>query len=290
MYKLFFSFIITLSKKETTLNMTCSYDVPKVDTSSGTSPNSIPLPSNVTDYIAENVCGILEIQQPSVKWDSIPLPELLFFIRKVTKKANVDVQTAIASLVLVTRFKRRLPKSAHGEYGTYHKIFLTSLLIAFKEFMPKTKEEEEEESEDSLDSNTTETDNTNDTNKSKEISNAKDINNVDSDTNSNLSASPSPSIISTTPSSTTPSDDEQEDDIYIFRDNSDLKQPRNGFDYKLKRPIINRKLSVISGLYNIEEVERMEREFMWRINGDDKVTEKDIRDYVETNRHALGIC
>jgi len=105
-------FFYSFSNKETTLKMTCFYEVSKVDTTSGSSTDYKPLPSTVTDFIAEIVCGILEThQQPGFTWDFIPLPELLFFINKVTEKAKVDVQTAIASMVLVSRLKKRLPKT-----------------------------------------------------------------------------------------------------------------------------------------------------------------------------------
>lgn len=64
------------------------------------------------------MCGILDTHQPGFRWDIVPLPELLLFVERVTTKAKIDVQTAIAALILVSRFKKRLPKNAHGEYGT----------------------------------------------------------------------------------------------------------------------------------------------------------------------------
>lgn len=65
------------------------------------------------------MCGILDTHQPPrcYNWDFVPLPELVLFVEKVTTKAKVDVQTAIAALILVGRFKEGLPKNAHGEYG-----------------------------------------------------------------------------------------------------------------------------------------------------------------------------
>jgi hypothetical protein len=71
------------------------------------------------------MCGILDTHQPPrcYNWDFVPLPELVLFVEKVTTKARVDVQTAIAALILVGRFKEGLPKNAHGEYGTIHGFF-----------------------------------------------------------------------------------------------------------------------------------------------------------------------
>ena len=166
------------------------------------------------------------------------------------------------------------------------------MLVALKEFTPVTKEEEKETTE-----NSSQTDNENNTNNTDDISNEDenkentndtnhDDNSDNNDTNSNLSQSPTSSIISTTATSIH-SDDEQDD--ILFRNNPNPNQP-NRFDYKLKRPVINKKLSDISGIYNLQDLERMEREFVWRLGGNDKVTDKDIREYVEDNRHALGIC
>jgi hypothetical protein len=66
------------------------------------------------------MCGILDTHQPGYRWDIRRLPELLLFVERVTTKAKIDVQTAIAALILVARFKKRLPKNAHGEYGTIY--------------------------------------------------------------------------------------------------------------------------------------------------------------------------
>ena len=73
----------------------------------------------------ESISGILDTHQPGFSWDFVPLPELLLFVERVTTKAKIDIQTAIAVLILVSRFKRRLPKNAHGEYGTIYNILLS---------------------------------------------------------------------------------------------------------------------------------------------------------------------
>nr|CAG8453499.1 4229_t:CDS:2 [Entrophospora candida]CAG8460404.1 12877_t:CDS:2 [Entrophospora candida] len=78
--------------------------------------------------------GILKTHQPPkyVNWNYIPLPELVYFVQKVTTRAQIDVQTAISALILVARLKQRLPKHAHGEYETCHKLFLSAILVSSK--------------------------------------------------------------------------------------------------------------------------------------------------------------
>ncbi|RGB31657.1 hypothetical protein C1646_763810 [Rhizophagus diaphanus] len=274
--------------------MTCIYEVEnaKEDTPCDVVTTEYkPLPSSVTGFIAESMCGILDTHQPPryYNWDFVPLPELVLFVEKVTTKAKVDVQTAIAALILVGRFKEGLPKNAHGEYGTTHKIFLSALLVASKEFMTKSHEEEEEGSyfpptccsTEVLSSNSNILDESNSSYSSSNFSNISDYHSSDFDHSHN--------ILSTTPLSTT-SSMISDDDVHEIMSTT---PHRNGYNsYKNRRnSIINERLADISGIYSVQEVNQMEREFLRYLgNHNNWVSDKDIREFVENNKYALGIC
>jgi hypothetical protein len=232
-----------------------------------------PLPSNITNFLAESMCGILDTHQPGFSWDFVPLPELLLFVERVTTKAKIDIQTAIAALILVARFKKRLPKGAHGEYGACHKIFLSALLVAAKEFMAKTQEEEQEEKEAERPYSSESDD---DSHPNMHILNDSDSNSV-----SSFDTSHNNIILSSTPSSSSISEDD---------DHEILSTPnlRSGCDF-IHRKIINQKLSDVSGVYTLNEVNQMEKGFINCLGNNIWVTEKDIKQYVEDNKHALGI-
>ncbi|RIA89013.1 hypothetical protein C1645_825447 [Glomus cerebriforme] len=281
--------------------MTCiCNDVAKENTTTcgGVVPTEYKLPSSVTDFIAESMCGILDVHQPPrcYNWDFVPLPELVFFVEKVTTKAKIDIQTAIAALILVGRFKDRLPKYAHGEYGTTHKIFLSALLVASKEFMTKSQVGDDDDDDDegrTYSSSAPPTCCSSPTPDDQPNSNLID----DSHSNySHLSYSSSSdfdnsnninSILSTTPLSTTSSMSEDDDHEVLS-----TTSHRNGYNYKNRRHyIINQKLAEISGIYTLQEVNQMERDFLRRLGIHNIwVTDKDIREFVENNKYALGIC
>ncbi|CAG8547089.1 2110_t:CDS:2 [Diversispora eburnea] len=102
---------------------------------SATSSCYKPLPLELTNFIAESMCGILMTYQTpqTINW---PLPELVFFVEKVTTRAKIDYHTAIVALILVSRLKKKLPKNAFGEY-TYHRLFLSAILVASKDLAPE---------------------------------------------------------------------------------------------------------------------------------------------------------
>jgi hypothetical protein len=63
-------------------------------------------------------------------------------------------------------------------------------------------------------------------------------------------------------------------------------------NYKNRRnSIINQRLAEISGIYSVQEVNQMEREFLKYLGHHNNwVSDKDIREFVENNKYALGIC
>lgn len=87
----------------------------------------------------------------------VSLPELLFFIEKVTHRAGVTCRVIVYAMIYLERAKEALPKGAVGNYGTLqknidndffdynsnknlpllltdttHRLFLASLLLASK--------------------------------------------------------------------------------------------------------------------------------------------------------------
>ncbi|KAI8577299.1 hypothetical protein K450DRAFT_282690 [Umbelopsis ramanniana AG] len=88
------------------------------------------LPSAVTDYMAETVCDMIPIVKPATC--SSPLPELVYFIHKMSVRSHMDWQVAIIALIYLHRCKRALPKGAVGNPDTAHRMFLAAVLIASK--------------------------------------------------------------------------------------------------------------------------------------------------------------
>lgn len=86
-----------------------------------------------SDFMAEVLNGILVTSEPpsGTNW-SFRLPELLLFIQRVLEGAKIEYNTTIVALILLSRLKQRLPKNAHGDYGTCHRLFLSAIVVATK--------------------------------------------------------------------------------------------------------------------------------------------------------------
>ncbi|KAK9761161.1 hypothetical protein K7432_014136 [Basidiobolus ranarum] len=76
------------------------------------------------------MCNVLNCKARPMA--NITLPELLLFIERVAERSRIDAITGIVALMYVYRLKVKLPPKAQGEYGTSHRIFLSSLLVASK--------------------------------------------------------------------------------------------------------------------------------------------------------------
>ncbi|CAO3670141.1 unnamed protein product [Umbelopsis ramanniana] len=91
------------------------------------------LPQGLTDFFAQIICDILPTPSSLQSKSSIvSLPELLFFIEKVTHRAGVSCKVIVYAMIYLERAKEALPKGAVGNYGTTHRLFLASLLLASK--------------------------------------------------------------------------------------------------------------------------------------------------------------
>lgn len=63
----------------------------------------------------------------------MPIPELVYFIEKITFQAGINTRTALVALIYLQRAKACLPRNAViGSYDTRHRLFLGSLLLACK--------------------------------------------------------------------------------------------------------------------------------------------------------------
>lgn len=154
--------------------------------------------------------------------------------------------------------------------------------------MTKSHEEEEEGSyfppccsTEVLSSNPNILDESSSSYSSSTFSNISDFHSSDFDHSHN--------ILSTTPLSTT-SSMISDDDVHEIMSTT---PHRNGYNnYKNRRhSIINERLADISGIYSVQEVNQMEREFLRYLgNHNNWVSDKDIREFVENNKYALGIC
>ncbi|KAK9729275.1 hypothetical protein K7432_000425 [Basidiobolus ranarum] len=89
-----------------------------------------PLPHTLINFTAESMCSLLNCKnRPLV---NMSLPELLLFIERLTERSRINAITGVVALIYVYRLKAKLPARAQGEYGTSHRIFLSSLLVASK--------------------------------------------------------------------------------------------------------------------------------------------------------------
>ncbi|RUO96422.1 hypothetical protein BC936DRAFT_142062 [Jimgerdemannia flammicorona] len=75
-----------------------------------------PLPSNA---------GLNGLPAPT-------LPELLPFIKTITDTCKISVVTILVALIYVKRLQSSLPADYITEYGTAHRIFVSSVLVASK--------------------------------------------------------------------------------------------------------------------------------------------------------------
>ncbi|KAK9708968.1 hypothetical protein K7432_009324 [Basidiobolus ranarum] len=89
-----------------------------------------PLPPTLINFTAESMCGLLNTKDRPLT--HLSLPELLLFIERVTERSRIDAITGVVALIYIYRLKVKLPRTAQGEYGTSHRIFLASLLVASK--------------------------------------------------------------------------------------------------------------------------------------------------------------
>ncbi|ORX95782.1 hypothetical protein K493DRAFT_314855 [Basidiobolus meristosporus CBS 931.73] len=89
-----------------------------------------PIPNTLINFTAESMCSVLNCKARPMT--NITLPELLLFIERVAERSRIDAITGIVALMYIYRLKVKLPPKAKGEYGTSHRIFLASLLVASK--------------------------------------------------------------------------------------------------------------------------------------------------------------
>ncbi|CAG8583218.1 3725_t:CDS:2, partial [Acaulospora colombiana] len=187
--------------------------------------------------------GILATNQPPslINWNHIPLPELMLFVEKVTERAKIDYHTAIAALILLSRLKKMLPKGAHGEYGTCHRLFLSAILVA-----SKSLSRNQHYSPDSL--------------SDEELHCPFSGLLIDRE-----------SIPSSSPPSSTSSEEEEgvTGDLTI----SDA---------------VNCKIAEISGIFSVQEVDEMEKDFLRLLGQQTTVNDDDVKTFVENHRHAMG--
>ncbi|KAI9313161.1 hypothetical protein BX666DRAFT_1980294 [Dichotomocladium elegans] len=98
-----------------------------------------PLPSVLIDFIAITLCDVIPFRiarrrslPPPASTNRRPLPELVYFIQKITYHAGINCRTAVVALILLDRAKAALPKNATSSYDTCHRLLLGALLLASK--------------------------------------------------------------------------------------------------------------------------------------------------------------
>jgi len=92
--------------------------------------------SGIIGFAAEILTSVLPTSSNNLKHPKTRyLPELYPFIKKIAHKCKIDIRTFLYALVYSQRFAEALlshHKEAVGEYGTNHRIFLASILLAYQ--------------------------------------------------------------------------------------------------------------------------------------------------------------
>lgn len=82
----------------------------------------------LSDFTAMTLCDLIPKRQITYR----SLPELIFFIHKVSHQTQINCQTLLVALIYLYRAKSRLSKRVIGSDDTPHRLFLGSILIASK--------------------------------------------------------------------------------------------------------------------------------------------------------------
>lgn len=89
--------------------------------------------------MAMTICDLIPPRKLSARRrQSLPnqstttMPELVYFIQKITFQAGINCRTALVALIYLNRAKQLLPKGAVGGHDTCHRMFLASVLLASK--------------------------------------------------------------------------------------------------------------------------------------------------------------
>ncbi|ORE10315.1 hypothetical protein BCV72DRAFT_247674 [Rhizopus microsporus var. microsporus] len=88
-------------------------------------------PSILIDFTAMTLCDLLPAHPKNASIRR-SLPELVFFVQKVTHQADINCRTLLVALIYLQRAKSNLPKRAVGSDDTNHRMFLGALLLASK--------------------------------------------------------------------------------------------------------------------------------------------------------------
>lgn len=69
---------------------------------------------------------------PNPTNNTMTMPELVYFIQKITFQAGINCRTALVALIYLNRAKQLLPRGTVGGRDTCHRMFLASVLLASK--------------------------------------------------------------------------------------------------------------------------------------------------------------
>ncbi|CAG8705485.1 3199_t:CDS:2, partial [Dentiscutata heterogama] len=92
---------------------------------------SKPVPAELIDFTTTSMDSFLPMSRPQ-RQKSQQLPDLLDFIKKIIHDLNLPVLIVVVCLIYIHRLKKQLPKNFETEYGTAHRVFISSILVASK--------------------------------------------------------------------------------------------------------------------------------------------------------------
>ncbi|KAI8384589.1 uncharacterized protein BYT42DRAFT_267032 [Radiomyces spectabilis] len=99
-----------------------------------------PLPSVLIDFMAMTLCDLVPKRpqrrashaDTSTALNEPFIPELVYFIQKITFQSNTNCRTALVALIYLDRAKAAMPPRAVGDRDACHRLFLAALLLASK--------------------------------------------------------------------------------------------------------------------------------------------------------------
>ncbi|KAL1919840.1 uncharacterized protein VTP21DRAFT_1771 [Calcarisporiella thermophila] len=100
-----------------------------------------PITSEMIAYVASMAHQVIECS-PKRQPGTLIVPPLETFISQVVSRSHVSTATFLTTLVILDRFKRKLPRAARGMHCTRHRIFLATLIVTAKtlnDSSPKNK-------------------------------------------------------------------------------------------------------------------------------------------------------
>lgn len=91
--------------------------------------NRKPIDNTMVSFLANITSSIIKVQQSN---DSVKVPSLMSFIKRLIKSSNVQTPTLMATSVYLKKLSTIIPDNVFGIETTRHRIFLGCLILSAK--------------------------------------------------------------------------------------------------------------------------------------------------------------